>query len=927
MNIKTAVGVVLATSMVAMSSVSCSYDDSAIWEEINGIKQELADLRASVETELAALKNLINGTITIESVKKVADGSTVLTLSDGTKISVYPQGDQVPENLVTVTTIDGVLCWAMFDANGKAQPIYVNGKTVPVADLAPQTRVNEETNAIEVSFDGGNTWVATGYSESVADSIISDIEVVYSEWQVDGDGNPLALYCVLTLNDGSVVKVGMQNGKLVLTSDSMFVAYGMTGTFYIDIQDAADFIMQTPRGWECDVKHKAKNDRMELAFTAPTYEDIQSGKAVASGVAKLMVVFNNGSSAIASLMVSTNPATVQFTAEGLYVEVGYGTTYLVGGMVGKKAFETNFATILDVANKHLAGTTSSQIYDMSFMEETSIFIPYTDLMSSIKAGNEYVFWYASPKADAEGGLYISEQDVCSAGYKHISVSFTAVAQGFFDFDIKFDVTGVDDNHKYMVGYSPAAEFDAAALAAYYTENPDYYLASKSEASYSGSFLSFFDGFTSKLDPGTDYVAWYINESSMPVVLEDNVLYWEVSTAAFAEGGSVEVLVSDVSVEYTSINMTLNTDGHIAMYYNLMPSYMASAYPTDELVIEMLTTEGVKSYTTDAVKVAFNGADAGTELTLFAVAVDADGKYGKVLVKEFTTKAFEYNDLQLSLTLNDYKIDNTRIGVACEGAEKYVYIYCDVASEEWTKIYGGSKKKAGEFIIANEGNSRIYDTSNEATALQDGNIVLGGLTVDVEYVAVVMAVAADGSYSAPEAVYFKPIANIGDVVKRDNAHWETGKPTIEILEYEDNPHLFLNFSWATVPGEHTKVYTAAMFRGNFINEDLGTNINTVEKLIAEIISSCDTGGMSEQGKSFVWNAEGEYVREWVEWEDTDGDNYLEEVYHREVHPYGYHFFPYGSSGSTFIYTTWVCEDGNFHEPFAIDPITGEEVSLW
>ena len=110
---------------------------------------------------------------------------------------------------------------------------------------------------------------------------------------------------------------------------------------------------------------------MTLTFYAPTLAEVASGEALSEGVAKLMVVFNNGSSAIASLMVSTNPATVQFTAEGLYVEVGYGTTYLVGGMVGKKAFETNFATILDVANKHLAGTTSSQIYDMSFMEETS----------------------------------------------------------------------------------------------------------------------------------------------------------------------------------------------------------------------------------------------------------------------------------------------------------------------------------------------------------------------------------------------------------------------------------------------------------------------------------------------------------------------------------------------------------------------------
>lgn len=119
----------------------------------------------------------------------------------------------------------------------------------------------------------------------------------------------------------------------------------------------------------------------------------------------------------------------------------------------------------------------------------------------------------------------------------------------------------------------------------------------------------------------------------------------------------------------------------------------------------------------------------------------------------------------------------------------------------------------------------------------------------------------------------------------------------------------------------------MFRTNLINEELGTNIDTVEKLIAEIITSCDTGGMSEQGKSFEWQESGEYYREWKEWVDTDDDGYLEEIIKSEVLDGGYHFYPYGSSEITFIYTTWVGEDGNFHEPFAIDAITGEEVSLW
>jgi hypothetical protein len=198
---------------------------------------------------------------------------------------------------------------------------------------------------------------------------------------------------------------------------------------------------------------------------------------------------------------------------------------------------------------------------------------------------------------------------------------------------------------------------------------------------------------------------------------------------------------------------------------------------------------------------------------------------------------------------------------------------------------------------------------------------------VEYGLVVMAVDAEGGYSQPQAVYFTPIANIGNVVKRTDANWEVGKPTIEILEYDHNPHLFTMFSWEFVPGPHTRAYAAAMWPSNFVNTDLGTNIDTVEKLIAEIISSCDTGTMSEQGISAEWQESGVYVREWVERDDLDGDGYLEEVYHSEERDGAYHFYPYGSEGESYIYLTWVGEDGNFHEPFAIDPSTGEEVDIW
>lgn len=922
-SIKAMVTFVVVMAVVA-GSVSCTYDDTAVWNEINKIKKEVEQLRTDLDNVLGVISGIENGDLAIRSVERQEDGSKVVTLSDGSKLIIYPKGGGYTD-VVTTVVVDGVRYWAMFDGLGTAQPILVDGEMIPVADLVPQTQVND--GVIEVSFDGGKTWIATGYAESITDTIITNVEVVYSDWQTDADGNPLGLYCVVTFADGTTMKVGMQNGKLVLGYDSMFVSYGNTGNFYIEIQDAVDYITQIPQGWECEVKHQSKQELMTLTVTAPTMEAIEAGEAVASGIAKLMVVFNNGSSAIASLRLSTNPATVKFAKNGIYLEAGSGVSHLIGGLLVKSAFENNFDTILNTANKHLAGTTSSQIYDMSFFEENSIYIEFSELVSTMTSGNEYYFWYAVPNVDEEGGEYIETKDVCSVYYKHIAPVLKVTKSNFFDLDVTFKVAGADDNYKYVIGYCPANEFNAEALATEYTDYPEFLNATLTETDYKGSFLSLVDPNTDKLNPNTEYVMWYINENSLPNILVDNVYSWTVKTSAFSDGGSVNVSVSDVVEEYTSIKMTLDSSNHIAMYYNLIPSYMATAYSTKDLAIEMLTTEGKYTYTTEAVDVEFTGATAGTKLTLFAVAVDSNGKYGNLLQQEFTTKEFVYNDLALEATLVDYKIDNTRIAVACEGAEKFVYVFAPIKSDDWTKVYGGTKKKIGEYIIANEGNSRICDTSNERYALVEGHICLTNLDMGVEYGLVVMAVDAEGGYSQPQAVYFTPIANIGNVVKRTDANWEVGKPTIEILEYDHNPHLFTMFSWEFVPGPHTRAYAAAMWPSNFVNTDLGTNIDTVEKLIAEIISSCDTGTMSEQGISAEWQESGVYVREWVEWDDLDGDGYLEEVYHSEERDGAYHFYPYGSEGESYIYLTWVGEDGNFHEPFAIDPSTGEEIDIW
>lgn len=916
-NIKAVVTAVVTMAVVAGSVSSCSYDDTKIWNEINGIKKELASLRTTLDTIFGSTNGIVSGALFIVDVEQRGDGSKVVTLSDGSKLTVYARGGGLT-GIVTTVTIDDVLYWAVY-MDDTAQPVLVNGNMVPVATVKPQTNITED-GVIQVSFDGGETWIDTGYTESITDTIISDVEIVYSDWQTDSEGNPVGLYCIVTFSDGSTMKVGMQNGRIILPYDSLFVPYGNTLPFAINVSDVADYIYTLPKGWECEVEHKAKLDSMLLTFLAPTREAVASGAAVGEGVAKLMVVFNNGSSAIASIKLSTSAADIDFTQDGVYLNVGYGTNYLLCGIFSASSYKAE--TIADLCQTVLGGGTSQYVYEVAFMETHSTFIPYSELRSSsLTAGTEYVFWYVVPRTNENDENYVVTEEICSEIYMHSSVKFKVKKASFFDVTIDFDVKGSAD---YMLGYALAEEFDAEALAEYYTENPDYLNATNSDIDYTGSLLELFSYNNEALNEDTNYVAWYIAKPRNNRVLVDNVLYWEFSTAAFTTGGDIESQAKGKpNVGYDFIEVTLGTvEKHIAFFYNVMPSYMAS-YSNDEQILEMLLSEGTKIVSEEDVVARYEGADAGEAYTFFAVAVDAEGKYGKPFQEEFQTKAIEYNRLSLELQLVDYKIDNTRVKVNCDGASSYCYVMCKTADEKlWVNRYGGTAKKAGEYMI------KHYDESDvvKVSTLEDGHLVFAGLEMGVEYVLVVAAVDADGLLSQPKAEFFSPIANIGTMVKRTDANWAEGKPLITLGETGEVE--FFNFAWYTTPQKGYVAYSLADHPGNLVSDYFGTNVNTPEKLIAYIIANCDNG-KRDCGHKCEYSEDG-YSHVWKEMEDLNGDGRIdmdEWVEHREDNlPGVYNFFFYGTKEEHRIYVTWVGEDGNYHEPFVFNPTTGLEEEL-
>ena len=900
---------------LAMPAISCSqlYDDTQVREEIEQIKKELADLEESLNTELNAIKELLAGQITITKLEPKSDGSILVTLSNGSTFTVYPKGATLPENLITVLeNEEGVLCWAQYDKDGNATLILVDGESVPVDTATPEVRVGDDGVSIEISFDGGQSWTVTGYTESVADALISNIEVVYSDWQVDSEGNPLPLYCVVTMTDGAEVKVGM-NSRLILDYDSAYVAAGTKSELVATAEDAADFIITTPQGWNCDVTHDAKASRFTISISSPSSAEIKSGEAVGEGVAKFIVVFNNGMSAIASIKLSTTPVYYSYLLKNITLTVGGGVEEIVCGLVEASAYSA--ATAAENANNYLADNSQKSAYGVTFKDALTVNISASQLCSTLAPGKEYTFWYAIPKA-ANGVKSVTADEISTEEYIYCVPTFEVSNESFFDVNVKFEVSG---SKGFLVGYSPKASYSNSACLNFYRDNKDSGITLKQDVAYNGSFLEYFGSAGSALEQNTTYTAWYLECGGCEDVTTDNICRWDFTTKAFENGGNVEITSSDAVVDYTTIEVKLNTEGHIYMYYTFLESYMVSGYPSDEDKLNMLISEGTKLRTNEEAIVRYRNATPGSKLTLVAMAVGEDGKYGKIFTQEFAMKSIVYSDsLDLTLTTPDSpSITSVRAMVSCENAAYYNFVCAPIGSNEWKKTYGGSAKKAGEYMIINPTGKGVCSTKNEVYALEtddNGNsyIVVRGLT-ELEHALVVIAYDAEGNYSQAKAVYFTPTVDMGTIVRRSDPNWAMGKPTVVLGKTQEIE--FFNISWYVAPVEGYTAYTMA---GNPIW--LVDDCPTVEQLMAYIIADCskDDSVTSDHGQKCEYSADGYSIS----WENPDGTFYEENNL-----PGVYNSFFYGDKGYTMIYTIWVDSDGNFHEPMVYDPTEDMEITDW
>ena len=309
--------VILTVALVGVLLTSCEYDDTNLWNEIDGVKDRVTALEEAVEKtngDIVALQTIVNAlqkNVFVTAVNTNADGCTI-TFSDGETVTISNGKDGKDATNAPVISVkqdtDGNYYWTLdgewllvdgekVRANGSDGANGQNGENGKDA-VAPQVRINDTTKEWEISTDGGVTWVSTsvvaegkdgtaGSNGANGDSIFKLVDTSSAD------------YVIITLNDGTTFRLARYDESaptfvIENATEVVEVEFGKSVELVVATSNVADYTVNEPEGW-CVIY----NDNI-LTVSAPAKDlchyDVE-------GVVSITIVSEAGKCAIVKLRV------------------------------------------------------------------------------------------------------------------------------------------------------------------------------------------------------------------------------------------------------------------------------------------------------------------------------------------------------------------------------------------------------------------------------------------------------------------------------------------------------------------------------------------------------------------------------------------------------------------------------------------------
>ncbi len=918
--VKSLLSGLLCVAMSAPMLTSC-YDDSAIWGEIDEITGRLDELEEKLNGQIQAFNDLVaGGDLLIKSFQKQSDGSYVVTLSNGTTFGVLPAGVSV-RGLISYKEVDGVKYWAMYNANGVLELLVDSSNNyIPVESVVPTVKEKDGKFYLVV----GDQEYETGFSADSALSVITsyvlnkdDSGNVYSVTFTFGEEG-LSFTIPVDGYLGFSFRLGTAGNSSVIKE--YYVDFGSTGKILAGMDGVEDYVLQIPEGWRVVEEIDELMGDTYLHITAPAKAKVEAGEAVAEGNLKVVAVIEGGKAMAARLHLTTSPfKTFTATSTNAVIEINTGVDKYIYG-VADYPYDAAavFAQAQELLQANDAGVASSDI-DMPLAEIKG---------SELSSGSRYVLW-AMPAfydySEDSAGYSLKEDVVCTYEFTFNNIKLEATSVSYNDAVIKLDLGGAQAFYggtalKSDELFTEILTQINSGVADVYTE----------PLTYEGSAFKFPVNSVLEPAPKTTYVTWVV-----PVVdgkteyIAGDITYVEFTTTGITSGGSVNVTAGTPTVTRTSISVPLSAEGASAIMYVYLKSAYAGRYASDtqraDLLLESKDSKIVYSNSADAL---IEKLSPEAKMTMFAMALDNDGKYGKPVAVEATTDAIKYNDITVTLGEPVVSANKAEVPVTVSGeAVDYIWWFGKEESDIfWTssEMCNKSKEGAQQYMALYPGDSNITRAMNKSI-FEDGILSMDELTVDTQYVLLVLAKDESGEYSKAGFTRFRTLAaDLGTIVRAGTETWNATKAQVSIKWHENkfrkaensNMSAFYAFD-ITVPKDLT-AYVLCVSDDYF---DQNPEIRKEEDKILDIEAQCSR---KYDAGIIVYDENGDIKRE-PDWTDDAGELHtgtLMNVYSFYVHGYPTNgfatYFAEGSHGEDNC-TSW--EDGDcYNYNYALNSIT-------
>lgn len=781
--------VLLCLVVVSPSLTSC-YDDSELWGAVDELTDRVTKLEADLKAQADAMSSLLSDGSTIAKCEKQTDGSYVVTLSDGAKFKVLPAGTDFSA-LMTYVEAGGSKYWAVYGPTGEVETLKdAEGKNIPVSVK------------VDVTVKDGKYFLVINGVEYETGYDVEDLVQVYESCtpHTDASGNVYAL--TFSFGDGLDVTVSvdgykgvlfkLENASSVALVSDYFVPYGKTQTFLIDKEGVIEYAPIAPSGWKVVERADKQNGNTYLDITAPSRELVATGAAFAGGDLKAVAIVEGGDATITKLTLSAEPfRTLDMSSTRLVAEPYAGVSKYVYGIVPEDDFDKD-AVLANVEDMVVSGSEAPAGYAVA---ETAVNLSMTEIFGGdLDPEKRYTFFVIPALYDleAESVYYLDPEMLVTYSFGAILTKMSEPVPSLFDAEIAVEVVGTD---KMWAGTSVKTD-DLFTNIAYSITNGIQEPVSVS-LTYSGKASEFPTAEANAnvdFTPGTTYVTWLVPfDPEKTEYTADDIVYKEFATHPVAQGGALNVTVGDPVVTASTITFPLSAEGAEMIYY---------AYLTEDEGGRLAATEGMDEYKfeliqeserctivkADEVEASVSGLIPESTMWLYAAAVDADGKYGKVTCVSATLEKVKFNSLTVSYTNVEIGSDEIEYEIAVTGGTpvRYIYWIGTLNDPFWVKC-GKTRGNAEKYMAINpedEAITKVMRANGDISA--DGKIKITGLRLEEDYIMMVLAQDESGLFS--KGAYKKVTtlaADLGEVRTEGSDLWNTAKSTVVLDWIEES----------------------------------------------------------------------------------------------------------------------------------------------